>query len=205
MVNFLYRKSYINRGHRIMWILKHHYHPQVIDFYTTKNRPLLIHSKFAALIPTYSASSSAPNCSSRTASSSKFRTRAWLTKPSSSLACICLPPNLKRKKSLIQNENIEKKRKTKTSWNNNTISKKCQPTYIFKFQAKLQGFQEQRQGSKDSQYLREHMVYFMISSVLANTMSQVYLMIFSMSANTISQVYLMIFSMSAKKMTQFQV
>ena len=87
-----------------MWILKHHYHPQVIDFYTTKNRPLLIHSKFAALIPTYSASSSAPNCSSRTASSSKFRTRAWLTKPSSSLACICLPPNLKRKKSLIQNE-----------------------------------------------------------------------------------------------------
>ena len=100
---------------------------------------------------------------------------------------------------------MEKKRKTKTSWNNNTTSKRCQPTYIFKFQAKLQGFQEQRQGSKDSQYLREHMVYFMISSVLANTMPQVYLMIFSMSANTISQVYLMIFSMSAKKMTQFQV
>lgn len=123
----LYHKTYINRGHRIIWTLMHHYHPQVIDFYTTKISPL--HSKFAALIPTYSASSSAPNCSSRTASSSKFRTRAWLTKPSSSLACICLPPNLKRKKSLIQNAKMEKKRKKKTSWNNNTISKRCQPTY----------------------------------------------------------------------------
>lgn len=53
--------------------------------------------------------------------------------------------------------------------------------YIFKFQAKLQGFQEQMHGSKDSHYLKDCMVYFIKSSVLANTMSQVYLMIFSIS------------------------
>lgn len=37
-----YHKTYINRGHRIIWTLMHHYHPQVIDFYTTKISPLHI-------------------------------------------------------------------------------------------------------------------------------------------------------------------
>lgn len=45
---------------------------------------------------THSASSSAPNCSNLAASSSKSRTWAWLTEPSSTLACTCLPPNLNR-------------------------------------------------------------------------------------------------------------
>lgn len=40
-----------------------------------------------------SVSNSDPNCSNLSASASKSRTKAWLTDPSSSLACICLLPN----------------------------------------------------------------------------------------------------------------